>query len=162
MEKIEWLKIAGTLNNAFAQKKFLSTAEEVNTWYELLKDLPTEQVQANAYKQMMTNKFPPSIADLRESPLEEDDWTKGWEEIQKAIRNYGAWQKSKALESLSPRTRLIAERFGWDDFCNSENQDVLKAQFRDAFNENAKREKQEIKIPTEMRIERKDVKRLQD
>ena len=162
MTKQEWLTIVKVLRATYQREKFLSDKDSLEVWYMLLKDIPCEELQARVMEYITNNKFPPTIADLREVKVEEDDWSKGWEEIQLAIRKFGAWRKDEALDSLSPRTRLIAERFGWEDFCYTENPDVLKAQFRDAFNDNLKREQREIRIPAEFRIGKEDVKAIQD
>lgn len=49
--------------------KFEVTSEKVDTWARLLKDQNPAVVMRNAEKYILDQKFPPTIADLRERRL---------------------------------------------------------------------------------------------
>ena len=61
--------------------------DAVAMWYELLKDIPYKVAEAFLQKWTLTNKWSPTIADIRQGTAEAvhgitPDWGKGWEEAQ--------------------------------------------------------------------------------
>ena len=58
--------IAKGLVTAFPQGNFLATENAYNLWYTALQDIPFPVLNKAATNYVMTNKFPPTIADLRE------------------------------------------------------------------------------------------------
>jgi hypothetical protein len=52
------------IKNAYSQ--FEATTEKVDVWDKLLKDQNVDVIMRNAEQHILTNKFPPVIADLRE------------------------------------------------------------------------------------------------
>ena len=82
-----------------------------------------------------TKTQPPTIAALRQ---EADivvngvppTWADGWEQTQKAIGRFGYMQREAALSSMDEITRETVRRIGWQQICESENVDALRANFR--------------------------------
>ena len=146
----DWTRIAKGLRSAYTSDRFLPDADAIKFWYEMLKDLPYEQVSMNAQKYIATEHFPPTPADLRKVTVDGDDWTEGWEEITRALKNYGSWDIQGALDSMSERTRKLVKRFGgFERICELEygEMDVLRANFRDSWNMIQKRETEELQLP---------------
>lgn len=50
--------------------QFEVTPDRLNTWTHLLKDQDPAKVMKNAKRYALENKFPPSVADIREPVLE--------------------------------------------------------------------------------------------
>lgn len=124
-------------------------------WYEELKDIPYKVLESCVRTWVSTNKWAPTIADLRETALKmsegEDDWGKGWEEILKAISKYGYTQPEKAYASMSEITEKAARRIGFVNICMSENIAADRANFRDIYNQLSERKKKDALIPANVK-----------
>lgn len=152
MDKTEFMPIAAALRTYYPRYNLLPNAEAMELWYQELKDLPAGLLQAALRRWVDTEKWPPSIAELRDACGEITngtlpDWGDGWEEVQKAVRFCGYMREAKALESLSPITRSTVERIGWQQICTNENPDTLRAQFRQIFEAQARRETLDRQLP---------------
>lgn len=67
MTKKEFAQILAMFQNAYKQKKFMTEEAEWNIWFDCLKDLQFYCLQKAAVMWIQNNKFPPTIAELRES-----------------------------------------------------------------------------------------------
>ena len=119
----------------YTQPSFLPDADAFNIWFTLLQDLEYMVAQAAVQKYMLTQKFPPTIADIREYATnvktgEKPLWSDGWDEVLRAIRKYGSYQEVEALESMSEITRTAVRRLGFQNICMSENITADRANFR--------------------------------
>lgn len=54
------------LTTAYPQQNFIKDEYAFNLWYKALQDIPYPTLNKAATNYVMTNKFPPTIADLRE------------------------------------------------------------------------------------------------
>lgn len=61
----EFASIVIKINQAYADKKPI-TKEGIDIWYELLNDLDARTLNAAANNYIMDNRYPPTIADLRQ------------------------------------------------------------------------------------------------
>ena len=94
MERDEFKILVKSMKAVYAQPTFLPDQDAFNVWYALLKDLPYELASMAVQKHMLTEKFPPTIADLRakanevvEQPAEEMSELEAWALVRKAIGN---------------------------------------------------------------------------
>ena len=83
MTKEEFKKLAKGLKAVYTQPTFLPDTDALSIWYELLKDLDYMIAQAAVQKHMITSKFPPTIAEIREQAAEvtygqKPLWSDGW------------------------------------------------------------------------------------
>lgn len=136
----------------YASERFLPDADSIKIWFSLLKDLEYPVLNAAIQKYMITNKFPPTIADLREiattiSIGELPDWGEGWEKVLQAIRNYGYYRESEALLTMDELTQACVRRLGWRNLCMSENSNQDRANFRMIYEQLAERTKKESVLP---------------
>lgn len=128
----------------------------INLWHKMLEDVEYESIGLVVQKWIMTEKFPPSIADIRQAVAElyidGKDASEAWREIKDAVRKFGSYEEETALNSLSADTRRVVERFEYKKFCMMEEKDerTFYAQFRDAYNSLATREKTEKQLPAEL------------
>lgn len=123
------------LKAVYTSDKFLPDADSVKIWYALLKDLDYASCNAAIQRYIMTNKFPPTIADIRDGCASVKhgtvmDWSEGWSEIMRTINRYGWCNEPRAMASLSPMTRKVVECMGYQNLCQSENQTADRANFR--------------------------------
>lgn len=118
-------------------------------YVEMLSDIPPSILEASVKKLIMTNKFLPSIAEIREvaygikeiiSGTAAPDESEAWGEVIKAIRSVGYYGKPKfSHEAITTAVNNI----GWQDICTtpSDGTNTLRSQFRRAYQLAAERQK---------------------
>ena len=146
MNKQEFATFAMALKTYFPREQLLPNTQAMELWYRELCDIPFDVAEMALRKWVATNKWSPSIADLREmtSGIVNGDpmsWGEAWEKALDAVRRYGSYNKGKALDSLDPLTRKCVESIGYMELCMSENIMVERAHFQKVFEVFAKREK---------------------
>lgn len=126
----------------------------INTWEALLGDMDFDKIKAAAIKWASTEKYPPTIADLRSLATESQYGTpkpaqQAWGLLQYAVLKFGYPGEEEALSLLDPETRNIVTQFGWKYFCQMpiENESTYYAQFRNAYDSECKREKSRRQVP---------------
>ena len=67
MTKEEFSKIAAAIRTFYPNQNILPNIESVSLWYIQLCDIDYETMTAAVYEWVATNKWAPTIADLRES-----------------------------------------------------------------------------------------------
>lgn len=144
----QFLILVKGLKSVYTRDNFLPDEEAIKIWYALLRDIQYEVLNLAIQKYMMSEVFPPTIADLRSLAAEvqqrqPSDWGDGWEQVLRAIRKYGMYEPNKALESMDEITRKCVERLGFKDLCLSKNIMADRANFRMIYEELAKRQKQD-------------------
>lgn len=167
MNKQEFGKITLALSSYYPTATIVPTKEAFELWYNQLKDIPYEIAELSVNKWVATNKWPPTIADIREMAVgisigEKKDWSEAWEEVQDAIRKFGFYEASKALESLSPLTKETVNKIGFTAICQSENPTADRANFRMIYESLAQREKMKNQIPLQLRELISNIKLLGD
>ena len=162
MDKREFAMLAAAIKTYYSKEKdLLPNQAAMELWYKQLKDIPFPVAEAALDKWAQTEKWSPSIAELREmaatvSHGEIPDWGEGWEKVLKAISKHGMYNISGALASLDPMTRQAVERVGFREICLSENISVERANFRMVYENLAERKKaeQQVALPLRQAIER--------
>jgi hypothetical protein len=66
MNQKEFAIIAGIIKTAYPNHNILPTRESIATWYELLNDLNYEPCRISVIEYIKSNKYPPTIADIRD------------------------------------------------------------------------------------------------
>ena len=146
MNKQEILKAVAPLQLAF--KGNIDDAR-MRIYVEMLSDIPPQILETAVKKLIMTNKFLPSIAEIREtaygikgtiSGTAAPDESEAWGEVIKAIRSVGYYGKPKfSHEAITAAVNNI----GWQDICMTtyDGMNTLRAQFRRAYQLAAQRQK---------------------
>lgn len=141
------------MKSIWASERFLPDGDSIKVWYQLLKDLPYDLANAAIQRYAITNKFPPSIAEIREQAallMDGDlinDWATGWNQVMRAIGAYGQWSEEKALESMDEITRACVKRLGWKELCMSENPVADRANFRMIYEQIQQQKKETAALP---------------
>lgn len=151
MNKQEFSTWAMALKTYFPRENLLPNQQAMELWFRELEDIPYQVAEAVLRKWVATNKWSPSIAEIRESAAnmvngEQLTWGEAWEKALNAVRRYGSYNKQAALESLDPLTRRCVENIGYLDLCMSENIMVERAHFQKIFEIYAKREQTEQRL----------------
>ena len=133
-----------------------SIKESVDVWTVMLSDINFETAKLALQRLIATCKFPPSIAEVRESvaaiqyvPL--PDVGDAWSEVNAAIRNYGYYRQSEALASMRETTRMVVQRMGWRELCMSENDMADWAHFLRIYESIENRTKEQRQLPLALR-----------
>lgn len=162
MDKREFAILAAAIKTYYSKEKdLLPNDAAMSLWYKQLQDIPFPVAEAALDKWAQTEKWSPSIAELREmattvSHGEIAGWGEGWEKVLKAVRKYGMYNIGPALASLDPMTRQAVEQVGFREICLSENISVERANFRMVYENLAERKKieQQVALPLQQVIER--------
>lgn len=146
MNREEFAMFAAALRTYYPKESILPNSQAMSLWYERLKDIPYKVAETALNEWVDTNKWPPTIADIREKSStivngEIEDWGAAWEETIRAIRKYGVYNMEDALNSLSPMARKITQQIGYKHLCLSEDMTQDRANFRMMYEQAAKREK---------------------
>lgn len=161
MTKQEFATLAMAIRTYYPKEQILPNKQAMELWYRELQDIPANVAEAALRKWVATNKWSPSIAELREMAAEVrngeiPDWGEGWERVLTAIRRFGSYREREALDSLDPMTRTCVQRLGFRNICMSENISYDRANFRMMYESLAEREqtRQQMALPLQEVISR--------
>jgi hypothetical protein len=105
----------------------------VRAWHDLLQDIPAGSALAAVRAHIETNRFPPTISEIRKqvlTPPTAINTAEMWREVQDAVRKFGQYQEDAAMVVLSPLAATAARLFGWRELCIAPDGDgVARAQF---------------------------------
>lgn len=172
MEREQFKILCKGMKAVYTQESFLPDADAFNIWFALLGDLEYPVLNAAIQKYMLTNKFPPTIADLREIATtiaagELQEWGEGWEKVLNAIRYFGYYRETEALATMDEITQTCVKRLGWRNLCMSDNNNMDRANFRMIYEQLAERTKKENALPVSLsntikQLNANTVKQLED
>ena len=157
MNAQEFANFAAALRTYYSRENILPNKQAMELWFRQLQDIPYDAAEAILSKWVATNKWSPSIADIRDGMAEiqnggaVEDWGEGWNKAMAAIRKYGSYNEAEALDSLPPLTRETVRRLGYKSLCWSENQIADRANFRQVYEILEKRQVEDRKIPLPVR-----------
>lgn len=145
------------LKSAYPNSRALETIEAYQMWHRMLQDLDPVQLNMAIVKHISTNKFPPTIAEIREAALltTQKDWSEGWELVLQAISQYGGYRTEEALDYIRAQDELaakITKRLGFLNICYSEDLSLDRANFRMAYTASAKIETEAAQLPADVRV----------
>ena len=126
MEREQFKVLVKAMKAVYAQPTFIPDQDAFNVWFALLGDLPYKQAELAVQKHMATEKFPPTIADIREkaeqiTSVKETEMSEleAWAIVRKAIgsveqshfvRNYRtAMQRIKEDRRMPEKVRTAIE-----------------------------------------------------
>lgn len=156
MTKKEFAILADALKTFYPREGLLPNTHALELWYRELQDIPYNIAELSLRKWVNTNKWPPTIADLREMAAgvqngDVPEWSEAWESTLRAIRKFGSYRPQEALESLDPLTRKVVERLGFRELCMSEKIEVDRANFRMIFEQLVSRQRQDQQMALPLR-----------
>jgi hypothetical protein len=152
----EFAMLAAKMKAVYTSATFLPDKFALETWFHYLEDLPKDQCEAAVERYMTTNKFPPTIADIRSMAVENAtaDTTmtalEAWARVRKAIRNgyYGAEEEwAKLPESCRQVLGSPSNLRAMAQLDSKQVETVEQSHFIRAYDANILRRKDEAKIP---------------
>ena len=86
----EFAYLSDAIKTYYPKDNMLPTKESMSLWYDALKDIDYRSAEQGLRKYVMSNKFPPSISDIRECSLDferpqELNEMEAWTLVRKAI-----------------------------------------------------------------------------
>lgn len=152
MDRTEFGQFVMALKTYYPREQLLPNQQAIELWFRQLQDIPYDVAEIGLNKWVATNKWSPSIADIREMATdvklgEVPDWGEGWEQVQRAIRRYGSYEPQKALDSMDEITRQCVKQIGWRNLCMSENEAADRANFRMMYERAVERKRQTAQLP---------------
>lgn len=137
----EFTKIGMAIKTYYPKEHDTLLKDEVaiKLWYESLKDLDYTNLMIALHKWVETERWSPTIADLRRLAFEVRNpaiptWDEAWENVLQAVRHYGTQRMVEAMETFDEVTRKTVARVGWIQICTSEQIGIERAAFRDIYN----------------------------
>ena len=136
------------------QEKNLGPTAEL--WHKMLSDLPYEVAEKALVKVLSSAKFFPTVAEIREAAVlltrpMMPTHSEAWGLVRQAIWDYSAYREKDALEALPPVVSRVVKDIGWREICLSEEPDIIRAQFRKAYEVHCKREAEMSVLPAPLR-----------
>lgn len=151
MTKNEFMKVVDAIKAYYPYAKLLDSKAAIALWYEELKDLPYELCVLAVRKHVTTSDKVITIYNIRtNATVESDDWGDAWDRVLKAVGRYGMYNETDALESLDEITRAAVKSIGWKQLCTSESPDVIRGQFRNAYEQKKKKTDDIAKMPKDI------------
>ena len=137
MTRDEFSTIAKVLKAIYTDPKFLPDKNAFDVWYGFLKDCEYQTVALVVESYIATNRFPPTIADLREPLLDEDeDPLEAWGLVLKALRN-GISGADEAYEKLPEKIQIAVGSplniQAWAKMSSETLNSVTQSQFLSAY-----------------------------
>ena len=152
----EFAKFAASLKTFYPRENLLPNREALALWYEQLKDIPYNVASAALNKWVSTERWSPTIADLRRLSVEltgngVEDWGSAWKKVVDVIGFYGHTDMGKALAEVPEVAAEAVRQIGYLNLCMSENQVADRAHFQKVYEQIAEKERQKRQIPAVLR-----------
>ena len=156
MNKKEFAIFASALRTYYPKENILPNEQALELWYKQLNDIPYNVAEVTLNKWVATNKWSPSIADIREQATgivegEAKEWGEAWQDVLRAIQNYGTYRELEALEGFDDITRQVVKRLGFKNICMSENIQNDRANFRMIYEQEQHRQRQDAQLPPQLK-----------
>ena len=162
MDREEFKILVKGMKAVYAQPTFIPDQDAFNVWYALLQDLPYQTANLAIQKYMLTEKYPPTIADIREKAIgmKAEDTSIGeleaWSLVKKAMSNSG-YHAEEEFAKLPEACRIaignpavLREWALMDNFAKHES--VEQSHFINGYRTAVKRMRDDAKIPQNIRI----------
>ena len=152
----EFAKFASAMKALYSRDMMKEDTLALELWYEFLRDLPYEAVMAALKRWVLTNKWAPSISEIRQMVVaitdgEAPDWGESWKTMKRMISKWGYMREDKALEEMDPITREVVQRLGFQSICQSEDENVLRGQFRRVHEDVARRRMEDAMLTDDLK-----------
>lgn len=151
MTEKEFATFAMALKTYYPRENLLPNNQAMELWFRQLQDIPYKVAEVGLNKWVSLNKWSPSIADIREMAStvahgELPNWGDAWQEVLRAISQYGSYRPVEAMDSLSPLAKKATKRIGFVNLCMSENISADRANFRMIYEQLADRQRKEEQL----------------
>lgn len=140
MDNREFAVFAAKMQTYFPKEGLLNTQQAIESWYEMLNDIPYPTAMAVLKQWVTNNEWSPTIADIRKLSTnmrvgEPQPWEDGWKRLLCAIRKYGYMREKEILASLDDVTRKCVDVIGLQSICAAEEseQAYRRKEFKEIY-----------------------------
>lgn len=140
------------------EKQFNSQTTQ-GVWFDLLKDIDGKTLLLAIKIYASTEKFAPKPSEIRKMALmttrETRDWTEGWDLVLRSVGRFGTYRESEALDWIRKQDETAAEsirRLGYKNLCEADDQIAVRANFRQAYNNQLSKNKFYDQLPDNTRF----------
>ncbi len=162
MTREEFAVLVKAMKAVYSSENFIADKDAFNVWYGLLQDLSYEQANLAVQKYMTSERFPPTIADIRAkateiiAPVEESmSELQAWALVQKAIRNsaYHAEEEFAKLPEACQRAVGTAVNLKeWALMDSDQVATIEQSHFVRNYRASVQRMKEEARLPENVRM----------
>lgn len=162
MEREEFKILVKAMKAVYAQPTFIPDKDAFDVWYGLLQDLPYEQANLAIQKYMTSERFPPTIADIRTkateiiAPAEESmSELQAWALVQRALRNSGYNSEeefAKLPEACQRAVGTAANLKEWALMDSDQVATIEQSHFIRNYRTSVQRMKEEARLPENVRM----------
>lgn len=162
MEREEFKILVKAMKAVYAQPTFIPDKDAFDVWYGLLQDLPYEQTNLAIQKYMTSERFPPTIADIRTkateiiAPVEESmSELQAWALVQRALRNSGYNSEeefAKLPEACQRAVGTAANLKEWALMDSDQVATIEQSHFIRNYRTSVQRMKEEARLPENVRM----------
>ena len=147
MEREEFKILVKAMKAVYAQPTFIPDKDAFDVWYGLLQDLPYEQANLAIQKYMTSERFPPTIADIR---------TKATEIIapaEESMSELQAWAEfAKLPEACQRAVGTAANLKEWALMDSDQVATIEQSHFIRNYRTSVQRMKEEARLPENVRM----------
>lgn len=150
----EFGMLADAIKTYFPKDNMLPTAEAMELWFDMLKDLDYQSAAYGLKKYVSLNKFPPAISDIREhaasiSKPDELNEMEAWALVRNAISNscYNSMEEFAKLPPLVQKAVGLPGQLRIWAMDEDYNEDVISSNFIKCYRSEAQKEKVFQKMP---------------
>lgn len=169
MTKKEFALFAAALRTYYPKEQLLPNEKAMELWFRMLEDIPYDVAEMGLQKWVATNKWSPSISEIRELSAdlvteEVRGWDEEWQSVLYLVSRYGMYRESDAVSCLPEITKKCVQRMGWKTICMSENIAVERANFRMIYEQLMNRRSVDACLPGSLKdaidVKRTEVKKI--
>ena len=148
------------LKVAYPRDNFIPNEYTFNLWYTTLQDIPYPTLRDACTRYIMSNKYPPTIADIRQLAYDvatppESDAPAAWNQLIRALRMAYAPESVEIWEGLPEITKRIIGGYAafkaWGNTELSSLETVQRPMFLKRYEEYKRREREEMAMPEALR-----------
>ena len=159
MTRQEFAILAKALRATYKKDKFLSESDEQEVWYTMLQDIPYDVMSMAVQKWITTQKWQPSIAELRSMAAEIANepipgCEEAWEKVLRIARDYSPYDTERTeakIAELDDITRQCLKLVDIKSIAYTENLGVDRAHFMKTYEILANRKKTQNQEPETLR-----------
>lgn len=162
MTREEFAVLVKAMKAVYSSENFIADKDAFNVWYGLLQDLPYEQANLAIQKYMTSERFPPTIADIRTkateiiAPAEESmSELQAWALVQRALRNSGYNSEeefAKLPEACQRAVGTAANLKEWALMDSDQVATIEQSHFIRNYRTSVQRMKEEARLPENVRM----------
>lgn len=160
LDKKEFIKAIEYLIAIYPEmEKQFNNQTTQGVWFDLLQDIDGRTLLLAIKTYASTEKFAPKPSQIREMAImttrETRDWTEGWDLVLRSIGRFGTYKESEALDWIRKQDETAAEsirRLGYKNLCLADDQMAVRANFRQAYNNQLSKNKFYDQLPDNTRF----------